>query len=126
MFINEALAQTADAATQSGFDYMSFMPFVLLIFVFYFLLIRPQNKKMKEHREMVSNMRRGDRVITGGGLIGKIHKIADGDEVEIEIAKDTVVTVMRSTITTVLSKTDPVSTSSPANDTAVKKKKAKK
>ena len=75
----------------------------------YFFLIRPQQKKMKEHRAMVEALRRGDQVITQGGIIGKISKVKDGEgEVEVEIADGVKVRVMRATIAQVVSKTEPV------------------
>ncbi len=75
--------------------------------IFYFLLIRPQQKRAKEHRQMVENLRRNDQVVTAGGIVGKVTKVGEGDEVEVEIAKDTRVKVVRSTISAVLAKTEP-------------------
>lgn len=79
----------------------------LIFGIFYFLMIRPQQKKMKEHKAMIEALRRGDQVITQGGLIGKIAKIRDDAEVEVEIAADVRVRVLRSTIVQVMSKTEP-------------------
>ena len=73
----------------------------------YFLLIRPQQKKIKEHKNMVDNLRRGDQVLTQGGIIGKITKVKEGEEIEVELAKDVKVSIIRSTIVNVLSKTEP-------------------
>tara|TARA_B100001057_G_scaffold326271_1_gene326488 strand:+ start:685 stop:918 length:234 start_codon:yes stop_codon:yes gene_type:complete len=73
----------------------------------YFLLIRPQQKKIKEHKNMVDNLRRGDQVLTQGGILGKITKVKEGEEIEVELAKDVKVSVIRSTIVNVLSKTEP-------------------
>ena len=73
----------------------------------YFLMIRPQQKKMKEHKRMVSALRRGDQVVTQGGLIGKVTMVKEEDEVEVEISKDVKVRVIKSTIVNVLSKTEP-------------------
>ena len=73
----------------------------------YFLMIRPQQKKMKEHKLMVSALRRGDQVITQGGLIGKVTKVKEDDEVEVEISKDVKVRVVKSTVVNVLNKTEP-------------------
>jgi preprotein translocase subunit YajC len=84
--------------------------FVLLILIFvimYFLLIRPQQKKMKEHQALVAGLRRGDQVVTQGGLIGKVSKVKDDAEIEVEIAEGVKVRVVRQTITQVLSKTEP-------------------
>ena len=86
---------------------MQFLPLVLIFIVFYFLLIRPQQKKAREHRLAISNIRRGDVVVTGGGLIGKVTKIQD-DEASVEIAAGVVVKVLKSTISDVRTKTAPV------------------
>ncbi len=85
----------------------SFIPIILIFVIMYFLLIRPQQKKIKEHKNMVDNLRRGDQVLTQGGIIGKITKVKDGEEIEVELAKDVKVSVIRSTIVNVLSKTEP-------------------
>ena len=85
----------------------SFIPIILIFVIMYFLLIRPQQKKIKEHKNMVDNLRRGDQVITQGGIIGKITKVKEGEEIEVELAKDVKVSVIRSTIVNVLSKTEP-------------------
>ena len=85
----------------------SFIPIILIFVIMYFLLIRPQQKKIKEHKNMVDNLRRGDQVLTQGGIIGKITKVKEGDEIEVELAKDVKVSVIRSTIVNVLSKTEP-------------------
>ena len=84
-----------------------FLPLILIFAIMYFLLIRPQQKKAKEHQAMVAAVRRGDQVITQGGLIGKVSKVKDDNEVEIEIAKDVKVRVVKSTLTNVISKTEP-------------------
>ena len=73
----------------------------------YFLLIRPQQKKLKEHKAMVEALRRGDQVVTQGGLIGKVAKVKDNDEIEVELAEGVKVRVVRSTVAQVLSKTEP-------------------
>ena len=85
----------------------SFIPILLIFVIMYFLLIRPQQKKIKEHKNMVDNLRRGDQVLTQGGIIGKITKVKEGEEIEVELAKDVKVSVIRSTIVNVLSKTEP-------------------
>jgi preprotein translocase subunit YajC len=81
-------------------------PLILIFVVFYFLLIRPQQKRMKEHREMLANLRRGDRVVTGGGIIGQIVKVGE-DELTVEIGEGMRVKVLRSTVSSVLSKPEP-------------------
>ena len=85
----------------------SFIPIILIFVIMYFLLIRPQQKKIKEHKNMVDNLRRGDQVLTQGGIIGEITKVKEGEEIEVELAKDVKVSVIRSTIVNVLSKTEP-------------------
>ena len=85
----------------------SFIPIILIFVIMYFLLIRPQQKKIKEHKNMVDSLRRGDQVLTQGGIIGKITKVKEGEEIEVELAKDVKVSVIRSTIVNVLSKTEP-------------------
>ncbi len=85
----------------------SFIPIILIFVIMYFLLIRPQQKKIKEHKNMVDNLRRGDQVLTQGGIIGKITKVKEGEEIEVELAKDVKVSVIRSTIVNILSKTEP-------------------
>ncbi len=105
MFVTPAYAQAAGAP---GGDTLGFIvPMVLIFVIFYFLMIRPQQKRIKEHKNMVDNLRRNDRVVTGGGIIGKVTKVGEGEEVEVEIAPDTKVKLYRSTITQVLSKTEP-------------------
>ncbi len=84
-----------------------FIPLILIFGIMYFLLIRPQQKKMKEHQNMVSSLRRGDQVVTQGGLIGKVAKVKENNELDIEIADGVKVRVVQSTIAQVLSKTEP-------------------
>ena len=86
----------------------SLIPLILIFGIMYFLLIRPQQKKLKEHQLMVEALRRGDQVITQGGIMGKVVKVKDeAAEVEVEIATGVTVRVIRSTIATVVSKTEP-------------------
>lgn len=106
MFISPAFAQDAPAA--AGPDLLtSLLPLVLIFVVFYFLMIRPQQKRMKEHRNLIANLRRGDRVVTGGGLIGLVTRVISDTEVQVEIAEGVRVRVVRSTITSVLGKAEP-------------------
>ena len=84
-----------------------FLPLILIFAIMYFLLIRPQQKKMKEHKAMIEAIRRNDVVITQGGIIGKVAKVKDDNELEVEIAEGVKVRVMRATIATVKSKTEP-------------------
>ncbi|WP_136441225.1 preprotein translocase subunit YajC [Pacificoceanicola onchidii] len=84
-----------------------FLPLILIFAIMYFLLIRPQQKKMKEHQAMVEALRRGDQVVTQGGIIGKVAKVKEGNEIEVEIAEGVKIRVVRATIAQVLSKTEP-------------------
>ena len=84
-----------------------FIPLILIFGIMYFLLIRPQQKKVKEHQAMVAGLRRGDQVVTQGGIVGKVVKVKDDGEVEVEVADGVKVRVIQSTIATVLSKTEP-------------------
>lgn len=105
MIVTPAFAQ---ASGGGGNALLMQLPFFILIFaIFYLLLIRPQRKKMKEHQAMVEALRRGDQVITQGGVVGKVTKVREDGEIEIEIAEGVNVRVIRSTIQTVLSKTEP-------------------
>ena len=107
MLISQAFAQ-GDGGGGGGFDLIGLLPLVLIFVVFYFLLIRPQQKKVKVHREMVGNVRRGDSVVTGGGIIGKITKVLDDERVEVGSADNVKVQVARSTIQDVVTRGEPV------------------
>jgi preprotein translocase subunit YajC len=113
MLISTAFAQAAGGAT-GGFDLMSLAPLLLIFVVFYFLLIRPQQKKMKDHKAMLSALRRGDKVVTGGGIIGNVVKVQGDEEVLLEIADGVRVRVVRSTIQSVLTRPEPVAEKAPA------------
>jgi preprotein translocase subunit YajC len=112
MFASPAYAQTAGAAQGSG-GYMAIViqmaPLILIFGIFYLLLIRPQQKKMKDQRLLIDSAKKGDTVITGGGLIGKVVKV-DGDEVELELGPNVKVRALKSTLS------DVRSGSKPAND----------
>ncbi|MQQ06866.1 preprotein translocase subunit YajC [Epibacterium sp. SM1979] len=84
-----------------------FVPLILIFAIMYFLLIRPQQKKMKEHQQMVQALRRGDQVVTQGGVIGKVSKVKEDGELEVEIAEGVKIRVVQSTIAQVLNKTEP-------------------
>ncbi|KAE9631550.1 preprotein translocase subunit YajC [Parasedimentitalea maritima] len=84
-----------------------FLPLILIFGIMYMLLIRPQQKKMKEHKAMIEALRRGDQVITQGGLIGKVAKVKEDGEIEVEIADGVKVRVVKATIAQVLNKTEP-------------------
>lgn len=90
-----------------GNAFAQFIPLILIFAIMYFLLIRPQQKKLREHQEMVAALRRGDQIVTQGGVIGKVTKVIDDNEVEVEIAKDVKVRVIKSTVATVMNKTEP-------------------
>lgn len=109
MFVSTAHAQAAGAGTGGGGGLEALLPLILIFVVFYFLLIRPQQKKMKEHKEMLASIRRGDKVVTGGGIHGTVTKVDEQKgEVMVEIAPDVKVKVSQALISTVLSKTAPV------------------
>jgi preprotein translocase subunit YajC len=93
----------------TGFDVMAVLPFVLIFGVFYFLILRPQQQKLKKHQNILANLRRGDRVVTNGGLIGTITKIVDESEIQLEVGENVRIRQVRGMIAEVLAKTDPVS-----------------
>ncbi len=107
MFITPAFAQAA-GATDTNNLLMSLLPFALIFIIMYFLIIRPQQKKAKEHNELVKNIRRGDTVITSSGLVGKVTKVVDDDQIEFEIADGVRVRQMRQMISIVRAKGEPV------------------
>ncbi len=87
--------------------FQDFIPLILIFAIMYFLLIRPQQKKVKEHQNMVASLMRGDQVVTQGGLIGKVTKVKEENEIEVEVADGVKVRVLQNTIAQVLSKTEP-------------------
>jgi len=107
MLISTAYAQGLGGLFDNSSTMIQFLPLVLIFVVFYFLLIRPQQKKQKDHRTMLDALRRGDRVVTGGGILGTVNRVASPEEVVIDIAEGVRVRVLRSTITSVLAKPDP-------------------
>lgn len=108
MLISEASAQGLFGGGGGGGGLIeAILPLVLIFAVFYFLLIRPQQKKMKAHREMLGAVRRGDKVLTGGGIFGTVTKVVNDNEVVIQIADAVKVRVARGTISEVLSRTEP-------------------
>ncbi|WP_339948274.1 preprotein translocase subunit YajC [uncultured Albimonas sp.] len=107
MFITPAYAQTGGGDPMGAFG--SFIPLILIFAIFYFLMIRPQQKRAKEHKAMLGALRRGDQVVTAGGLMGKVTRVKEGeDEIEVELAENVKVRVVRGTIAQVISKTEPV------------------
>ena len=107
MWISTAYAQGTGIFDQNAL--VQFLPLILIFVVFYFLLIRPQQRKAKDQKAMLGALRRGDRVVTGGGIIGTVARVdnPEAEEVVVEITENVRVRVVRSTITTVLAKPDP-------------------
>ncbi|HXP06599.1 MAG TPA: preprotein translocase subunit YajC [Stellaceae bacterium] len=116
MLISTAYAQAFGGLFDSSNAMVQFLPLVLIFVVFYFMLIRPQQKKAKDHRGMLEALRRGDRVVTGGGIIGTVNRVTGNEEVEVDIAQGVRVRVLRSTISTVLARTDPGAAREAANE----------
>ncbi len=121
MFDAISIASTAGASGGVAGAFIQFAPLLLIFVVFYFLLIRPQQQRMKAHREMVAALSKGDEVVTAGGIVGKVAKVDDA-ELQVEIATGVKVRVMRATVSEVRSRTQP----KPANDTKSDKKPASK
>jgi preprotein translocase subunit YajC len=101
------------AFAQSGFPggdsfIVQLLPFVLIFVIMYFLILRPQQKRAKDHQELIKNLRRGDTVITSGGLVGKVTKIVDDDQIEVEISDGVRVRQVRSMVSGVRAKGEPV------------------
>jgi preprotein translocase subunit YajC len=107
MFISEAWAQAAGASAGGYETLMSFAPFILIFIVMWFLLIRPQQKKQKEHRAMVAALKRGDRVVTNGGIYGQVAHVAD-DHLMVEIADGVKIKIVRDAVAAVPGKPEPV------------------
>jgi len=106
LFVTPAYAQAAGSAG-AGSAIASFLPLILIFGIMYFLMIRPQQKKMRDLRAMVDGIRRGDQVLTGGGIVGKVTKVGEDGFVEVEIADGVKVKVAKQTISQVMSKTEP-------------------
>ncbi len=105
MLISPAYAQAAGGSS----DFLiQLMPILLMFVIFYLLLLRPQQQRVKQHKEMVANIRRGDTVVTSGGIIGKVTKVKDDGELEVEIAENTRVRVIKGTVAEVRIKGEPV------------------
>jgi preprotein translocase subunit YajC len=104
MLIGPAYAQGAGGG-MGGFD--ALVPLILIFVVFYFLLIRPQQKKARDHREMLGALRRGDQIVTSGGIIGKVTKVVSDTELQLEIAENVRVRVARAMVASVLDRTEP-------------------
>jgi preprotein translocase subunit YajC len=122
MLITPAYAQAAAGGSDMSSTLVQIAPLALIFVVFYFFLIRPQQQKSKQQRSMLDAIRRGDRVVTAGGLIGTVAKVVNNEEVLIDLADNVRVRAVRSTISQVLAKTEPAKTAktsdgdTPAND----------
>jgi preprotein translocase subunit YajC len=106
MLITPAFAQAAGGGDTNSM-LMSLLPFALIFVIMYFLILRPQQKKVKDHAELVKNVRRGDTVVTSGGLVGKVTKVVDDDQIEFEISDGVRVRQMRQMISGVRAKGEP-------------------
>jgi preprotein translocase subunit YajC len=107
MLISPAYAQSPFGGGSTDMI-TSLLPFLLIFVIMYFLILRPQQKRVKQHAEMVKNVRKGDTVITSGGLVGRVTKVVDDDQVEIEVADGVRVRQMRSMVSDVRAKGEPV------------------
>jgi preprotein translocase subunit YajC len=107
MFISEAFAQAAGGSPVGGDLFTFLMPMIMVMGVFYFLLIRPQQQKLRQHNEMLSKVGKGDTIVTNGGLIGKVIKTVGDDELQVEVGENVKVRVLRSGISDVRSKGEP-------------------
>lgn len=124
MLISPAYAQGMTGLMDQS-ALVQFLPLVLIFVVFYFLLIRPQQKKQKDHRTMLDALRRGDRIVTGGGVLGTVSKVVSPEEVEVYIASGVRVRVLRSTIASVLAKPDPAAAREAARERDAAREKGK-
>ena len=106
MFISPAYAQTPSILGGEGMSFL--VPMVLVFVIMYFLILRPQQKRVKQHAEMVKNVRKGDTVITSGGLVGKVTKVVDDDQIEVELTEGVRVRQMRQMVTDVRAQGAPV------------------
>ncbi len=107
MFVTPAYAQ-AGAAPGGADMIIQFLPFILIFVIMYFLIIRPQRLKAKRHQEMIANVRRGDTIVTSGGLIGKVAKVSDDGEIQVDLAENVRVRLIRGMISEVRTKGEPV------------------
>ena len=116
MFVTPALAQAATGAAPVGAGdlLMQFAPILLLVVIFWLLIFRPQQKRMKAHQAMIAAVTRGDTVVTNGGLVGKVTKAVDGEDFEVEIAQGVRIKITRGSISDVRNKSTPATDSKPA------------
>lgn len=111
---------TANAQSMGSNPIAGFLPFILILGVMYFLVIRPQNKKAKEHREMVTALKKGDRIVGAGGLFGTVSKIIDEHEIEVEITNGVFVSMVRSSVTNVISRPTLAKKAADSSETVTK------
>jgi len=116
MFVTPAYAQAAGATPSGGINdiLIQLMPILLLVVIFWFLIFRPQQKRLKAQQAMLASIKRGDTVVSTGGIIGKVTKAVDGEDLEIEIASGVKVKLVRSMVADVRSKGEPVNDNKPA------------
>ena len=116
MFVTPAFAQAAGAPTGGGIQdiFIQLMPILLLVVIFWLLIFRPQQKRLKAQQAMLAAIRRGDTVVTTGGIVGKVTKAVDGEDLEVEIASGVKVKLVRGMISDVRSKAEPVNDNKPA------------
>lgn len=116
MFVTPAYAQAAGAPAAGGMSeiLIQLMPILLLVVIFWFLIFRPQQKRVKAQQAMLSAIRRGDTVVTTGGIVGKVTKAVDGEDLEVEISQGVKVKLVRGMISDVRSKAEPVNDNKPA------------
>jgi preprotein translocase subunit YajC len=105
MFISPAFAQSGAPGSDA---FLQIIPILLMFVIFYFLLFRPQQQRAKQHREMIAAVKRGDRVVTAGGIVGKVARVKDDQTLEVEIAEGVKVEIVRAFITDVRNKGEPV------------------
>jgi preprotein translocase subunit YajC len=119
MWITPAFAQATTGGGIGGLgglhEYIQFLPFVAIIAIMYMLLIRPQQKRVKQHQEMVKNLRKGDSVVTSGGTVARVTKLVDDEQIEIEIAQGVRVRQMRSMVSEVRTKGEPAGSDTAAS-----------
>ncbi len=116
-FVTPALAQAAPAAAQIGMGdvfIQTIFPILLLVVIFWLLIFRPQQRRLKQQQSMLSAIRRGDTIVTTGGIVGKVTKSVENEDLEVEIAPNTRVRVVRGMVADVRSKSEPVNDNKPA------------
>lgn len=116
MFVTPAYAQAAGAPAPGGMTdiFIQLMPIALLVVIFWLLIFRPQQKRLKAQQAMLSAIRRGDTVVTTGGIVGKVTKAVEGEDLEVEIAQGVKIKVVRAMVADVRTKAEPVNDNKPA------------